>query len=125
VKETPQIDWPVVQIGQQRLTVRWTFYAQWLLSKRHVNVRALGNMIESRDPALVDLLVECFTAAVAENFTSQGLPVPTPEQWALAISSQPDKWQEINAAIWEAVRKARPAASPAPQETAQTGAPLN
>jgi hypothetical protein len=126
MRETPQIDWPVVVIGQQRLTVRWSFYVQWLLSKRKVNVRALGEMIATKDPSVVDLVIECFAAAVAENYTSQGLAVPTAETWALQISADPETWPAINAAIWEAIKKARPAAAtPAPQEPAQTGAPLN
>lgn len=120
--EVPQIDWPIVVIGEQRLIVRWTFFAQWLISKRKINIRELPQLMTTRDPALIDLMVECFAAAVAENFTARNLPAPTAEYWALAISqSGGQKWAEINRKFWEAVGKAPPAVTetPAPQETAQ------
>lgn len=120
--EVPQVDWPVASIGDQQLVVRWTFYAQWLLSKRKVDVRQLGVLMQAKDPGLVDVIVECFAAAVAENFTGRGLEAPTAERWALMISqasqANPSVWQEVNQAIWEAVGKAQPAASPAPNKTA-------
>jgi len=119
--ETPPIDWPVVQVGDQRLIVRWTFYVQWLLSKRKVNLKDLPALVSARDTALVDVMVECFAAAVAENFTARNLPVPDAEYWALTISQcgDPGKWQEITNAVWAAVGKAPPAvATPAPQQTA-------
>jgi hypothetical protein len=113
--EVPQIDWPVVQIGDQRLIVRWTFYAQWLLSKRGVNVKELPTLMESRDPTLVNTMVECFAATVAENFTARNLPAPSADHWAAAIShaseQQPALWSEINQKIWVAVGKTRPAAA--------------
>lgn len=120
--EVPQIDWPVVAIGDQQLIVRWTFYAQWLMSKRKVNIKDLPQLMNTRDPAIIDLMVECFAAAVAENFTTRNLPAPTAEYWALAISQSggQEKWAEINRVFWEAVGKVQPAAAtPAPQETAQ------
>ena len=120
--EVPQVDWPVVAVGDQRLVVRWTFYAQWLLSKRKVDVRQLGTLMQAKDPGLVDVMVECFAAAVAENFTARGLEAPTAERWALMISqaaaANPGLWQEVNQVIWQAVGKTQPAASPAPSETA-------
>ena len=120
--EVPQVDWPVATVGDQTLVVRWTFYAQWLLSKRKVDVRQLGTLMQAKDPSLVDVMVECFAAAVAENFTVRGLEAPTAERWALMISqasaANPAIWNEVNQAIWQAVGKALPAASPAPSETA-------
>lgn len=120
--EVPQIDWPVVTIGDQRLVVRWTFFAQWLISKRKINIRELAQLMQAKDPSLIDLMVECFAAAVAENFTTRNLPAPTAEYWALAISQSgdPDKWGEVNRIFWEAVGKAPAAvATPAPQPTPQ------
>jgi hypothetical protein len=124
--EVPQIDWPTIVVGDQRLVVRWTFYAQWLLSKRKVNVKDLPTLMQAKDPALVDIMVECFTATVAENFTARALPAPNADHWALAISqaNDPGLWGRVNQAIWQAVGKAPPAvATPAPQATA-TGAAL-
>ena len=121
--EVPQVDWPVVTVGDQKLIVRWTFYAQWMLSKRKVDVRQLGTLMQAKDASLVDVMVECFAAAVAENFTTRGLEAPTVERWALMISQasqeNPAVWNEVNQAIWAAVGKAQPAASPAPIKTAE------
>ena len=117
------INWPTITIGEHTLTVRWTFYAQWLLSKRGVNVKDLATVVKDRDPSLINVMVECFAAAVAENFKQMGLPVPDADYWAGQISDasfeNPDIWQQCNTIIWEAVRKVTPAAKPAtPQETA-------
>ena len=121
--ETPQIDWPVVVIGDQRLVIRWTFYAQWLLSKRNVDVKALPTLMESKDPTLVNTMVECFAATVAENFTARNLPAPSADHWAYAISNtgDPNLWGEINQKIWVAVGKARPAVAPPAPEPATQG----
>jgi hypothetical protein len=129
--ETPQIDWPTIQLGDQTLVVRWTFFAQWLLSKRKVDVRQLKSLVVLKDPSLVDTLVECFAAAVSENFTSKSLPAPDAEYWAYAISqastANPDIWSEVNRAIWVAVGKVQPTtnnpATPATSEETQPGAP--
>ena len=123
--EVPQIDWPTIAIGDQRLIVRWTFYAQWLLSKRKVNTKDLPTLMQTKDATIVDVMVECFAAAVAENFTAGGLPAPSADYWALAISqaNDPGLWQRVNAALWQAVGKAQPAvATPAPQATAMGAA---
>lgn len=121
-QESPQVDWPTIKIGDQVLVIRWTFYAQWLLSKRSVNVKEMPTLMASKDPSLVNTMVECFAAAVAENYTAAGLPAPTAEQWALAISNTRDTalWGQINQKLWEAVGKARPAAvSPTPDPAIQ------
>lgn len=131
--EAPQIDWPTIQVGEHSLVVRWTFYVQWLLSKRHVNVKQLSAIITERAPELIDVMVECFAAAVAENFSRAGRVPPTAEAWALLISeasfAQPAIWAAVNRAIWEAVEKARLAATPAlPKDATQqpgTAPPLN
>ena len=122
--QTPPIDWPVVKLNQQRLTVRWTLYVQWLMSKRRVDIKKLPMLMKDLAPELLDTVMECFAAAVAENFTTQGLPAPSAEHWALVISNcgEPDKWQEVSSALWTAVGKARPAGEPpTQQEPAQTG----
>ena len=118
------IDWPVIDIMGQRLTVRWTFYVQFMLSKRKVSVTQLPRMMQEKDPGLVELMVECWTAAVAENYTQQGQVAPSSDFWAQAISQAGDEvWRQINTAIWEAVKKARPAANQ-PAQTQPAPAPL-
>lgn len=115
------INWPSITLGPHVLVVRWTFYAQWLLSKRGVNVRDLRAAMNAKDPALVNTLVECFAASVAENFKAEGLPVPDAEYWAFIISDEAQKddgvWLRVNQSIWTAVGKVQPAAvTPAPQQ---------
>lgn len=118
MSDTSPIDWPIVQVGDQRLTVRWTFYAQWLLSKRKVRVSELPRLMKEVDPAIVDVMVECFAAAVSENFTKRGQVAPDAEYWAATISENggDEKFKELNAAIWAAVGKAPRSVPPVPAE---------
>jgi hypothetical protein len=121
--EQPQIDWPTLVLGEQTLVVRWTFYAQWLLSKRRVDVRSLGVFLATKEPAMVDTMVECFAASVAENFSTRNLPVPTADHWAVEISKQPDalnSWKRCCDALFAAIAKMGPAAPPVPQDAAPT-----
>jgi len=122
--EVPQVDWPVVVIGQRSLVVRWTFYAQWLLSKRRVNIKELGPLLSSTDVPLVDVLVELFAACVAENWTKSKLDAPSADYWAAMISDHGGlpKWTECIKAVFDAMGKAPAAAAPpAPAEPATTG----
>ncbi len=131
------IKWPSITIGEQTLTVRWSFFVQFLLSKRNVDYPAFFRMIQEQKQRVlpgetvnivvpvssVNTLVECFAAAVSENFKAAGLPIPDAEHWAMAISevegTNPSIWSEVNAALWEALGKVTPAPKPvAAQEPA-------
>lgn len=123
--EAPQVDWPTVTIGQHQLVVRWTFFAQWLLSKRKVDIKSLGPMLANKEAPLVDCMVEIFAAMVAENFTSRELAAPSAEFWALAISKQPAIWPQCTAAIFGAFSKVPAAVAPTPADPATTGTQTN
>lgn len=122
------IKWPSITIGEHKdLAVRWTFYARWLLSKRQVDIVKLKIYMAEKNAILVDVMVEVFAAAVAENFKHEGKEVPDADYWALLVSQQDDPdadFIRMNKIIWEAIAastgKTLPAVSPAtPQETAK------
>ena len=125
--EVPQTDWPIIQIGEQRLIMRWTFYVQWLLSKRRVPIKGMVEALKERRPELVDTILECFAAAVSENYTAVGTPAPEAEYWARAISADPDpgKWSEICSKLFEAVGKVKPVATTPETLPAPNPVPLN
>lgn len=112
----PPIDWPVVQVGKHRLIMRWTFYAKWLLSQRKVDMRNFAQ----NSPEVIANSIDIFAAMVAENFTAIGQEPPTAAYWAMAISDNGGDalWAEVVKAISETFGKVKPAAAPAPQETA-------
>lgn len=106
--EKPQIAWPVINIGERALIVKWSFFAQWLLSKWGVKISELAAIMASKDATMVDVLMQCFTAAVAENFEQGAVPIA--DFWAAEISREDDpmvKWQACVTALFEAVAKSR------------------
>jgi hypothetical protein len=111
--EKPQTNWPTIQIGDQLLVVRWTFFVTWLLSKRKVDMLKLKDMGRNLDPGMVDTMLEVFSACVAENFPRGH--APDAEFWAAAISGtgEVDLFSRANSAILDAVGKAPKAAQPA------------
>jgi len=123
--EEPQINWPTVEVGEHKLVVRWTFYCQWLLSKRGVSLANLQELLARKEPGMVDVVVECFAACVGENFVAKGIPVPTAEYWALQITANGGipTWRRCSEAVFAAIAlapKPEPAGSPAPQPANKT-----
>lgn len=124
--EKPQTNWPKITVGSQMLIVRWTFYTQFLLSKRGVDVRKMPTLAKELDPGLVSVMVECFAAAVAQNYKDQQMPIPDADHWAMAIEEisgeDPGVWKRVCSSIWEAINasvpKTEPAAAPATEPVA-------
>lgn len=122
-KLQPQIDWPVITVGDETLIVRWSFYTQFLLSKRKVDVKNLGVALQTRSAEFLSIAVECFAAAVAENYTTKGQEPPTADQWAIVLSEDAALRAEAFKATWGAVAKVMPVAKTPPTVPASAEEP--
>jgi len=95
------IDYPTITIGERTLVVRFSLYAQYLLSQQGVDLR---KPLSSRDPGYLAYRLAIFAAAVAQNYPAG--KAPTAEQWALDLDGSLDRWADIEKAIGEAMGKA-------------------
>ena len=95
------IEYPVVTVDGQQLTVRFTFRSEYLLDMRKVS---LGNLkrIPAGEPGHLVQSVELFTYAVVDNFANIS-EAPGPMQWVSKITRE--EWPAIDAAIDEALGK--------------------
>lgn len=94
------VDYPTVTVDGQELTVRFSFLAQYLLSRAGVDLR---KPIAATDPGYLVSRVAIFAAAVAENFPTPA-EAPTAEQWAARIALS--DWLHIERAMGIAMGKA-------------------
>ncbi len=124
------IDFPHVQIGGKRYTLKFDFTAQYSADSMGLDpaaaVKAFADA-ENRQPGKLVMLVKLFAAMVAHQYIEANEPVPSPDSWALRLSKEP---MEVHKALGEAVVQAILKALPgpktetqAPAEPATAGAP--
>ena len=93
------IDYPTVTIDGQELTVRFSFFAQYLMSLHGVILQPMA----SSTPGYLANRLQLFADAVAENATDP-TKAPGPAYWAARI--QLDQWVDIEVALGRAMGKA-------------------
>ena len=104
---TSGIDYPKVTVDGQTLTVRFSLFAQYLLSMQGINVR---NLLPESHAGFLMQRMQLFAAAVAESY-SDGSKLPDPEmrapgaiKWAKRIGVS--DWPLVLEAIESALGKA-------------------
>jgi hypothetical protein len=95
------IEYPVVTVDGQQLTVRFTFRSEYLLDMQKVSLGSLKLSPEGQPGRLVQR-VQLFTYGVIDNFPDMK-DAPGPMQWAGKIKRE--DWPAIDAAIDEALGK--------------------
>ena len=118
---------PIVEIGGQKLIVKFDFLAKYRMSQLGIgprDLRLLGG--GATDPGVVALSLKLFSCAVASNFIDPAnpaapAPIPSPEYWASQIGDDTAKWGEICQATMQAMVKVLPTAGAPPLEGNTTG----
>lgn len=93
------IDYPTITVGDKTLTVKFSLYTQYLLSRAGIDLRA---PIAPGDPKYLSHRLEVFAAAVADNYKPG--EAPAAEAWARTIGL--DQWGDLERAIGTAMGKA-------------------
>jgi hypothetical protein len=99
------IEYPVVTVDGQQLTVRFSFRSEYLLDLQKVSLGTLKR-IPVGEPGHLVQSVMLFTYGVIDNFIDEkgaAKDAPGPMQWVGKISRA--EWPAIDAAIDEALGK--------------------
>jgi hypothetical protein len=121
------IEYPKVTIGAEVLTVKIGLLAESIISRAGLSIDQALEPLKSgsKNPRNLDLLFQLFSAAVAHNYKSMGLSVPTADDWIAkveAVGGEPESNAPIitsmKVALVEAVVKRWPSLRAVPQGTA-------
>ena len=85
----------VVVIDGMRLTLKWTFLAEYEADKIGLDVAQFLAGLREQNVGKVTGFMKMFVAMTAHEFVAVGRPVPGPDYWAAKLEKEPDKFREI------------------------------
>jgi hypothetical protein len=109
--DRPPIEYPTVTIGGRTYVVKFSQFAEYLVSKWGYRLSDLVQIIvpgSGDNPRNLSFIVQLFAACVAHNFSKFTPPQEplTPEQWMEAFpEDDPDLWANIGKAVGLALVK--------------------
>ena len=98
---TPLED-PVVTIGKESFTLKFSMQCQYLMSKSGMDA---SDLITRKGNTSLALVLDAFRAMTSHHFIAARRPIPTAEEWAARIeeAAAPQTVQEALAGISKAV----------------------
>lgn len=135
------IQWPRIQVGKQLLEVKWSLFAEYLLSTWGLDVSEVIKVVastrkiltpavvaedgtvqtpavlEPQKPEWVMRFFDLFAACVGQNYVDMGQEAPKAAHWAAVM--QRDQFQPALKALVEAMGKPQTPVTPTPDAGVQ------
>ena len=115
---------PFVVIDGMRLTLKWTFLAEYEADRMGFDVPGFLTGLKTSNTGKITGFMKMFVAMTAHEFNAVGRPVPDPSYWAAVIDKNPDKFKEICDAVAACLRAKMTPPTVSLRESAATGPEL-